>query len=406
MRDTCERADLDFFAFVDPSCTMYVADNMHEHRIRRPSLTNIYTRLMHQPYEWGYIRGSDGKRCLAVVRPLLLDDYVRMGKRTVRFYQVFLQHGARARAMDILTPDARSVRSLPLAIIGLPIADIQAITRQAVLHMLALGLILFVLSSALIYISISIQQHRITALALAQARAENVRLLDGLRRSDRLATLGRVAAAMAHELRNPLSSIRGFGQLFRKHAVTEKDPTLRQYADMIVGEVDRLNGVITTMLKFSRPIEVRCEPSDVRSVINHLLRLVHADAKHRNITLCSHVASDVPPVMMDTNLMTQALLNLLINALDAMPQGGNLTIDVTRTATQRVSIAVRDTGTGFSREHLSQIFQPYFTTKPTGTGLGLATVDKIVAEHGGRIRVESALGKGTVFYIELPLAKR
>jgi signal transduction histidine kinase len=293
---------------------------------------------------------------------------------------------------------------MPLAIVGLPTTDVQTITRQAVLHVLSLGLILFFLSSSLVYISISVQQHRSTALALAQARADNQRLLQGLRRSDRLATLGRMAATMAHELRNPLSSIRGFTQLFRKHAVLGNDTNLCQYADLVISEVDRLNSVITSMLEFSRPVEAHTELCDIRLIIESAFRLVRADATHRNIALVSHIAANVPRIPLDRNLMTQALLNLLINAIDAMPNGGSLAVEVSVAARGIVRLTVRDTGKGIPKEHLAQIFEPFFTTKPKGTGLGLATVDNIIAEHNATIRVESDVNKGTAFHIELPFA--
>ncbi|MCX7003251.1 MAG: ATP-binding protein [bacterium] len=404
IRDTRERADLDFFAFVDPSLTVYFADQRGEYSYSRGALTGLYGRLANQPYDWGYVTQPGAGRCLVVIKPLLLDNSNRIGKRTFRFYQVFLRRNGQPRALDIMTPGIHSVAAMPLAIVGLPTSDVVAITRQAIMHVLSLGLILFFLSSSLVYISISMQQHRSTALALAQARADNQRLLQGLRRSDRLAALGRMAATMAHELRNPLSSIRGFTQLFRKHAALAKDATLCQYADLVISEVDRLNSVITSMLEFSRPVEAHTQASDIRPVIENACRLVRADATHRNIALVTHIPPDVPRIPLDRNLMTQALLNLLINAIDAMPNGGSMYVDVLVASPDTLRLTVRDTGKGIPKELLAQIFEPFFTTKPKGTGLGLATVDNIIAEHNATIHVESELHKGTAFHIELPLS--
>jgi len=404
IRDTRERADLDFFAFVDPSLTVYFADQRGEYSYSRGALTGLYTRLASQPYDWGYVTQPGAGRCLVVIKPLLLDNSNRIGKRTFRFYQVFLRRDGQPRALDIMTPGIHSVAAMPLAIVGLPTSDVVAITRQAIMHVLSLGLILFFLSSSLVYISISMQQHRSTALALAQARADNQRLLQGLRRSDRLAALGRMAATMAHELRNPLSSIRGFTQLFRKHAALAKDAALCQYADLVISEVDRLNSVITSMLEFSRPVEAHTQASDIRPIIENACRLVRADAAHRNIALVTHIPPDVPHIPLDGNLMTQALLNLLINAIDAMPTGGSMYVDVLVATPDTLRLTVRDTGKGIPKELLGQIFEPFFTTKPKGTGLGLATVDNIIAEHNATIHVESELHKGTAFHIELPLS--
>jgi len=405
IRDTRERADLDFFAFVDPSLTVYFADQHGEHSYCRNALTNLYTRLATQPYDWGYVTQPGAGRCLVVIKPLLLDNSDRIGKRTFRFYQVFLRRSGRPRALDGMLPGMHSVASMPLAMVGLPTSDVEAITRQAIVHVLSLGLILFFLSSSLVYISISIQQHRSTTLALAQARADNQRLLQGLRRSDRLAALGRMAATMAHELRNPLSSIRGFTQLFRKHAALANDASLCQYAELVISEVDRLNSVITSMLEFSRPVEAHTQMSDLRPLIENAFRLVRADASHRNIALVAHIPANVPRLPLDRNLMTQALLNLLINAIDAMPNGGSMYVNVLCVSPTTLRLTIRDTGKGIPKELLTQIFEPFFTTKPKGTGLGLATVDNIIAEHNATIRVESELNKGTAFHIELPLSR-
>ena len=340
---------------------------------------------------------------LVVVKPLLLDTPERIGRQTFRFYQVFLQRSGKRSIVRKIYPQRGEVRAFPLAAVGLPTHDLQALRRQAVMQALILGSVLVILSATLMYVTVMMQEHRIVRATAAALRADNEKLLESLKRTDRLAVLGRMAATMAHELRNPLSSIRGFTQLFLKKAAAAHDTSMCQYADLVISEVDRLNNVITNMLDFSRPVEAQMERAPLQPVIENALRLVKGDAQSRHVTITAAVAPNLPLVAIDRNLLTQALLNLYINALDAMPRGGDMTVTAECRGGSWVRISVRDTGKGIPKHMLGQIFEPFFTTKPNGTGLGLATVDNIIAEHGGNIAVESEEGRGTVFHIDLPI---
>lgn len=404
VRDTCVRAELAFFSFVDPTYRVYSVTGSGAWRYYHGGVSNLYAILERQPYEWGYVRGEGRERVLVVVKPLLLDTQEKIGKQTFRFYQVFLERSGRRRIAREMYPQRGKVQSLPLAVVGLPTHDITVLRRQAVLQGTVLGSVLVILSATLMYVTMMLQEHRVVRATMLALQADNERLLESLKRTDRLAVLGRMAATMAHELRNPLSSIRGFTQLFRKKAAEAHDTALCQYADLVISEVDRLNSVISSMLEFSRPVEVQIERVAVQRVIENALRLIKSDAQSRHVTITVAVAPNVGLVAMDKNLMTQALLNLFINALDAMPQGGDLTVTAERDG-EWVRISVRDTGKGIPKHLLGQIFEPFFTTKPNGTGLGLATVDNIVAEHGGHVRVQSEVGRGTVFHIELPVSR-
>ncbi len=406
VKDTCKRADLEYFSFVDPSLRVFCVTRDSEGHYRDPALTNLYALLAHQRYDWRYVTNGAGKKAMCVIKPLLLDNAERIGRRTFRFYQVLLDRRNQKKLMRELRPCRKNTHALPLAMVGLPLDDIRALTGRTIFQSITIGITFFLLGTALIYVAVVVQQHGLIGQALAEARADNERLLKSLRRSDRLAILGRMAAMMAHELRNPLSSVRGFTQLFRKKLETANDTQMCNYADLVINEVDRLNAVITGMLDFSRPVEPQFQRRAFKPFVERAFRLIKRDADARNVALVSLIPDSLPEVPVDENLVNQVLLNLFINALDAMPGGGELAVEASATKNGVVHIQVRDTGKGIPREHLKQIFEPFYSTKPTGTGLGLAAVDNIVAEHSGNIWVESELGKGCVFHIEIPIATK
>lgn len=232
-----------------------------------------------------------------------------------------------------------------------------------------------------------------------------VRVLEEeMRRKEKLAAVGNLAAGVAHEIRNPLSSIKGFATYFmQKFPEGSED---RKAAGVMVHEVERLNRVITDLISLSRPTDVRLTPTAPDRVIDHVTRLLSQDAGNRGVRIRIVLPRKVPLVTADPDRLGQALLNLCLNALEAMPDGGTLTLEISQVA-DRVCLAVKDTGTGIARENLSHIFDPYFTTKAKGTGIGLPTVHKIVEAFHGEISVESkqATDKhagGTTFRMWLP----
>ncbi len=220
-------------------------------------------------------------------------------------------------------------------------------------------------------------------------------------RSRRLAAVGRLAGGVAHEIRNPLSSIKGFATYFKeRYRDVEED---RRTADIMIQEVDRLNRVISQLLEFARPMAVDRRPVRPDVVVRRALKLVEGRAEAQGIRLKSRIPT-TRVVPMDADRMGQVLLNLLLNGVEAMPDGGTLEIDVEIDETGRAArFTVRDTGEGIAEGDLPQVFDPYFTTKPTGNGLGLAVVHKIVESHGGELRVQSVEGEGTAVTVELPL---
>jgi two-component system sensor histidine kinase HydH len=220
-------------------------------------------------------------------------------------------------------------------------------------------------------------------------------------RSRRLAAVGRLAGGVAHEIRNPLSSIKGFATYFReRYRDVEED---RRTAEIMIQEVDRLNRVIGQLLEFARPMAVEKRPVRPDVVARRALKLVESQAESQGVRLESRLPGGVR-VSMDADRMGQVLLNLLLNAVEAMPEGGTLELAAEIDEANRAArFTVSDTGQGIVRDDLARVFDPYFTTKPTGTGLGLAVVHKIVESHGGEVRVESEAGKGTTVTVEVPL---
>jgi two-component system sensor histidine kinase HydH len=228
-------------------------------------------------------------------------------------------------------------------------------------------------------------------------------LQEKVRRSERLAALGRLASGVAHEIRNPLSSIKGFAQYFRdKFEVGSED---KSYADIMIQEVERLNRVITQLLDFGRARELRLALHPLSEILEHPLQLIRTDLNKRGIKL---IESPFPEdkVKVDSDQVTQALLNILLNAMESMEKGGELRVGTANKPERRgVEIWISDSGPGIPQSNLSKIFDPFFSTKKKGTGLGLAITANIIEAHGGEIMVESREGKGATFKIFLPYAK-
>ena len=222
--------------------------------------------------------------------------------------------------------------------------------------------------------------------------------------SRRLASLGRLAAGVAHEIRNPLSSIKGFATYFKERY--RDNPDDQKTSEIMIQEVDRLNRVITQLLEFARPPVIQKKRASLQSLIQHSLRMIERQASAKEIQVLSHLPSDVKEVDLDPDGINQVLLNLYLNAIEAMERGGRLTVSLYREERSPwVKIMVSDTGKGISKEDLEHVFDPYFTTKQSGTGLGLAIVHKIIEAHRGEVRAESEIGRGTTVSILLPVTE-
>jgi two-component system sensor histidine kinase HydH len=219
-------------------------------------------------------------------------------------------------------------------------------------------------------------------------------------RSQRLASLGSLAAGVAHEIRNPLSSIKGFATYFKERYRDNPDDS--QTADIMVQEVDRLNRVIGQLLDYARPMTMNRRETAIQTVIQHALRMIESQAREKGVVIQTELQADVAAVLIDPDRIKQVFLNLYLNAIGAMEGGGILSVALLSMTDRRIRIEVRDTGVGIDPKDLDRIFDPYFTTKSSGTGLGLAIVQKIIEAHRGEIQVASTPGLGTTVSVILP----
>ncbi len=241
------------------------------------------------------------------------------------------------------------------------------------------------------------------------------RLEAEVRRQDRLAALGGMAAGIAHEIRNPLGAIKGLARFFRE--VSPPDSEEARVADIMTQEVLRLDGVVGDLLELSRPDRLTLTPTQPCDLVAKARRLVQSDMDKHGVTFTCDMPVPCPVVSLDADRMTQVLLNLFLNAVQAMPDGGLLSVrgrlvsasprddgdgGVVRIVDEFV-LDIADEGEGIAADKLQEIFSPYYTTKPRGTGLGLSLVHKIVEAHGGCIEVKSEPGRGAVFSLRLPV---
>jgi signal transduction histidine kinase len=237
-----------------------------------------------------------------------------------------------------------------------------------------------------------------TAEQLAEAN-ERIQLAEqAARRSDRLAALGQLSAGLAHELRNPLGTIKASAELLQRNVASEND-VAREMAGFIASEVDRTNSLVTRFLQFARPLKLRRDKADLSQTLDRAIAQVEREAK--GAAIYKNYQPEIAPFPFDAELMERVFYNLILNAVQASPPGGAVSVK-TRAGADRVEIAVIDRGVGIEPAQRDSIFNPFFTTKPEGVGLGLAIVSKIVDEHGGKITVESEPGKGSIFHVVLP----
>jgi signal transduction histidine kinase len=231
-----------------------------------------------------------------------------------------------------------------------------------------------------------------------------------LRRADRLSSLGLLTAGLAHEIRNPLVAIRTFTQLLPERY---NDAEFREgFQGLALKEVDRICGLINDLLSFARPSRPKVVLENMNDVVDGITRILESEAKEKNVEITRDFTAGLPTVWIDREQMKQVFMNLILNAIQAMKRGGSISIatrphskDQSGQAGQFVQVEIQDTGMGIPEENLDHIFDPFFTNKDEGSGLGLSISHQIVQEHGGYITVESKAGVGTSFFVNIPVGK-
>jgi signal transduction histidine kinase len=237
-------------------------------------------------------------------------------------------------------------------------------------------------------------------LKLREQADQIIEIEEQLRRADRLSALGELSAGMAHEIRNPLGSIKGTAEILRD-GVEADDPKL-EFAEILIKEVDRLNGVLEDFLRFARPTPVEHGRFLLRPIVGDVLDLTRRQAIRNHVEVHVDLDEDVE-IPGQGEQIKQALLNLILNALQAMPEGGILEVS-SKNLSHEIHIRVSDNGPGIALEDRGRIFNPFVTTRDTGTGLGLAITQRIIHSHDGHIMLDSTPGQGARFTVCLPLS--
>ncbi|WP_159881868.1 ATP-binding protein [Paenibacillus puerhi] len=247
------------------------------------------------------------------------------------------------------------------------------------------------------------EQGKVAGACILFKDVTNLRSLEEqVQRSDRLAMIGQIAAGTAHEIRNPLTSIKGFLQMFRKTFEEQGMTRESSYTEVMLKEINRINELVSEFLLLSKPKNTTYEPVDVSMVLRELLPIINNEAILHKVTVQYEAVFDMPQVIADREYLKQVFLNICKNGIEAMGEGGYLSItEKLDVAERKVHIEIHDTGPGIPMYVIDKIFDPFFTTKPEGTGLGLSVCQRIIHDIGGIIRVSSK-GYGTTFTISIP----
>jgi signal transduction histidine kinase len=251
-----------------------------------------------------------------------------------------------------------------------------------------------------------IEEHGERIGALITLRdAESVRRIeDEIELSRRLAAIGRLTSGVAHEVKNPINAIVVHLEVLRQK-LQQADPDTRRHMDVIGNEIQRLDRVVQTLVDFTRPVELRLAELDLRRLLDDVVLLASPEAERHGVTIERDFSNDVLPVKVDGDLIKQAVLNIVINGVQAMPQGGTLTVAAFRD-NDEAQIEVRDQGAGIPVELRDRIFNLYFTTKKTGSGIGLAMAYRVMQLHNGSVEYDSVEGRGTTFRMRFPVSTR
>lgn len=239
-----------------------------------------------------------------------------------------------------------------------------------------------------------------TARKLSEVYAQLQESFEQLRRADRLSALGELSAGLAHEIRNPLGSIEGAVKILGRTSLP--DDTRQEFTGLASREVGRLNGLLTNFLEFARPHPPRRAAADIYLLFESVVKLASETGSMANVSIHFERGAELPPVLIDQEQIKQVLLNLIINAVQAMPNGGQVSLRADWDG-ESICVEVEDEGAGIPPEDLERVFDPFFTTRSHGTGLGLPIAYQIVSQHGGHIAARPNTGRGMTFAVTLPV---
>lgn len=230
---------------------------------------------------------------------------------------------------------------------------------------------------------------------------ERLKMEDQLRKSDMLNVVGELAAGIAHEIRNPMTSLKGFIQLLRSNI-----SGYTMYFNIITAELDRIESIINEFLVLAKPQMMQYSKRDIVQIMQETIHLLHGEAMLNNVQFRTDFSKDLPLIYCEPNRIKQVFINIIKNAIEVMTKGGFITISIQKKDENTLQIAIQDEGIGMNEEKLKKLGQPFYTTKERGTGLGLMVSYKIIEEHQGEIFVESEEGKGTTFHLFLPITRK
>ncbi len=310
-----------------------------------------------------------------------------------QLFSQIVDNGGGKRYLEVVQPVALDESNLGFLKIGLSLGSMVVAWRNSVRAIIILGLA--ILGAGILGMAAIFHNQHTHMLEVKALEAEVLQ-------RERLSALGNLAAAVAHEVRNPLNAISmGLQRLKVEFHPTDDQEDYSRLTGLMLGEVHRLNSIVEQFLSLARPLEIKPEELSVQDVLHEVATLVESEAQQAKVQIRVVAPLTLPPLEADREYFRQTLLNLILNGLQAMPEGGTLTLEA-KTSGGNFLIAVTDTGTGIAAENQRRIFEPYFTTKAKGTGLGLAISRRIIEAHGGTITVFSEPGQGCRVQISLP----
>lgn len=228
---------------------------------------------------------------------------------------------------------------------------------------------------------------------------DNEEIHEQLKKLDRLNIIGELAASIAHEIRNPMTALKGFIQLL--------EPSIKQehgmYYEVITSELARIDSIINEFLILAKPQAIKYEVKDICQIMKETVDLLNAQAVLYNVQFKTSYESKLPPMFCEPNQLKKVFINIIKNAIEVMPYGGNISITINSLGDNHIKVSIQDEGSGIPKEKIQKLGEPFYTTKEHGTGLGLMVSYRIIEEHKGKIEIESEVGEGTVFHITLPL---